>query len=149
MGMDLLGRKRGSFDVNWGGWAPLVKFIWMFAANEAAPCRDWESNDLPGLDAEQTAKLVAKLKAARDRGAVANFIAIHNKKREVFAPPAFPDEGEGFAQAFPIILDNFIDFAEASGGFASMETIAMEHPERIEVVHITWPEFISDDEIPF
>ena len=80
MGMDLWGRTRGSFDVNWGGWEPLVKFIWMFAANEAAPCCDWESNDTPGLNAEDAAKLAAKLKAARDRGAVANFLALAERR---------------------------------------------------------------------
>ena len=76
MGMELWGRERGSFDVNWGGWEPLVDFIKMFAANEAAPCADWESNDTPGLNAEDTAKLAAKLEAAVKRGAVTNFLAI-------------------------------------------------------------------------
>jgi hypothetical protein len=116
MGMDLWGRERGSFDVNWGGWHPLVDFIKMFAANEAAPCGDWESNDTPGLNAEDTAKLAAKLKAARDRGAVANFLAIQPR-----------EEREYLADEFPALVDKFIAFAEASGGWASMETIVMEN----------------------
>ena len=87
MGMDLWGRERGSFDVNWGGWEPLVDFIKMFAANEAAPCADWESNDTPGLNAEETAKLAAKLEAAVKRGAVTNFLAIQTLGRSANTSP--------------------------------------------------------------
>ena len=148
MGMDLWGREHGSFSVNWGGWEPLVKFIWTFAANEAAPCRDWASNDLPGLDAEQTAKLVAKLKAARDRGAVANFLAIQPR-----------EEREYLANGFAEVVDKFIAFAEASGGWASIETIAMENV-RAQMAAGTWVDpfadytpppktWSDDDEVPF
>jgi hypothetical protein len=98
MGMDLWGRTRGTFDVNWTGWHPLVRFIKTVAADEAAPCSDWDSNDCPGLDAEASAKLAAKLKAERDRGALDNF------------------------DVSPELVDRFIAFLETSGGWAAMET---------------------------
>lgn len=109
MGMDLIGRapsmpKGRRLSLNqWTGWEPLVDCVQALAPNEAAPCGDWVTNDCPGLDEAQTAKLVAKLKAARDRGAVANYAAVYKID--------FLSE----------VVEMFIDFAEASGGFASFE----------------------------
>ena len=130
MGRDLRGRNATSpegraLSLNVWSWEILVKFVWMFAANEAALCKDWESDDSEGMTAEETAKLVAKLKAARDRGAVANFVAMH--KQGVSDTPVLGGNGGApFAKYAPEIIDEFIAFAEASGGWATLETLGME-----------------------
>ena len=135
MGRDLRGRDYTSpegraLSLNEWSWGILVKFVWMFAANEAALCKDWETDDTDGMTADDTAKLVAKLKNARDRGAVANFISAH--AREFSAEPVSDgqghllDGGEAFARDAPEIIDEFIAFAEASGGWATLETLVIE-----------------------
>lgn len=130
MGRDLRGRNATSpagraLSLNVWSWEILTKFVWMFAPNEAALCKDWETDDSEGMNAEDTAKLVAKLRAARNRGAVANFIAMH-KQGLSDMPVLGGNNGAPFAKYAPEIIDEFIAFAEASGGWATLETLAME-----------------------
>ena len=127
-----------SLDLNAWSWGILVKFVWMFAPNEAALCKDWETDDSEGMNAEDTAKLVKKLKAARDRGAVANFIAMH--KHGLSDNVLGGNGGPPFAKYTPEIIDEFIAFAEASGGWATFETLAMEAMREGRMVTVTGAE---------
>ena len=143
MGRDLKGRNYTSpegraLSLNVWSWGILVKFVWMFAANEAALCKDWASDDSEGMNAEETAKLVAKLKAARDRGAVANFIAMHPEG--VSDMPVLGGARRSFVKHTPAIIDEFITFAEASGGWATFETLAMEAMREGRMVTVTGAE---------
>jgi hypothetical protein len=146
MGMDLVGHyptasEGRAFSVNWTGWRPLVDCVLALAPNEAAPCRDWESNDCPGLEAPETLKLVAKLQALRDRGAIANYAALYNGWRDQLPQvtcvvcsgagglPARPaDPGDPVFGPIPACSARVCDCCKGSG--------MMEHPDAIDRVHL-------------
>lgn len=92
MGMDVYGKKPTSdvgayFRRNVWGWHPLAELVCALAPALAGKCRDWHTNEGFGLDAQDSTKLAAVLRAKLTDGTVAARVARRDARLA-----ALPDE---------------------------------------------------------
>lgn len=83
MGMDVYGKAATSevgkyFRRSVWSWRPLADFILANAAEEAAACTYWHSNDADGLDAEGSKRLAARLRHSLESGEAADWVKLRD-----------------------------------------------------------------------